>query len=309
MIVFLIILAVVLIALLAGLFYLYHKAFYSPYPGEHEIETKPFLDDKKLFNEIIRQAKLLSKIPCQRVYTRSYDGLRLAARYYHRSDTAPLCICCHGFRGSALRDFSVMGQFLQNEGYNVLLIDERAHFRSGGHTISYGIRERRDVLSWIEYVNRRFGTDKPIYLFGISMGAATVVMASGLELPDNVRLICADCPYSSPKDIICHVVKWTVKNPKPVWPFIRLSALVYGHLNLRGDITGANAVKNTKTPILLIHGEDDAFVPAAMSEEIYLANPDMVERHTFPNAVHGVSYFSDPDRYIAIVRDFIKRHA
>ena len=105
-----------------------------------------------------------------------------------------------------------MGQFLQNEGYNVLLAEQRAHFRSGGHTITYGIRERRDVLSWVTYANSRFGTDRPIYLFGISMGAATVVMAADLDLPDNVRLICADCPYSSPKDIICHVAKWSFKN-------------------------------------------------------------------------------------------------
>ncbi len=309
MIIAVIIIAVLLIAVLIGLYVLYYKAFYSPYPGEHEIETKPFLDDNNMFDEVIRQAKRLSKIPCQRVYTRSYDRLRLAGRYYHRSDTAPLCICFHGFRGSPLRDFSVMGQFLQNEGYNVLIVEERAHFKSGGHTISYGIRERRDVLSWVEYVNRRFGKDKPIYLFGISMGAATVAMASGLDLPDNVRLICADCPYSSPKDIICHVVRWTVKRSELVWPFIRLSALIFGHLNIRRDITAAEAVKRTKTPVLIIHGADDVFVPPEMSEEIQKANPAMVERHTFPKAVHGVSYFVDPDRYVAIVRDFIKRHA
>ena len=306
--VFAIIIIVLLIALLAGLFALYHKSFYSPYRGVEEIKTKPFLDDNNRFNEIIRQATLLSEIPCTRVHTRSYDGLQLTGRYYHRAENAPVCICFHGYRGSALRDFSVMGQFLQNEGYNVILVDQRAHFKSGGHTITYGIRERRDALSWAEYAARRFGKDTPIYLFGISMGGAVVTMASDLALPDNVRLICADCPYSSPKDIICHVVRWSVKNDKLVWPFIWLSALVYGHLIIRKEITAANAVKNAKVPILLVHGEDDAFVPPEMSAEIAAANPQLVERHTFPNAVHGVSYFSDPERYIAIVRDFIKRH-
>ena len=77
---------------------------------------------------------------------------------------------------------------------------------------------------------------------------------------------------------------------------------------IRNDITCVNAVKHTKVPVLLVHGEEDSFVPASMSEEIRAANPDMTERHTFPGAVHGVSYYSDPDRYIAIVRDFIKRN-
>ncbi|MBQ9515682.1 MAG: alpha/beta hydrolase [Ruminococcus sp.] len=306
--VFAIILIVLLLVLLGVLFAIFYKVFYNPYPGADEIEAKPFLKDREMFDEITRQARALGDIPCTRVNTRSYDGLRLSGRYYAVREGAPLCICFHGYRGSALRDFSVMGQFLRNEGYNVIIVDERAHFKSGGHTITYGIRERRDVLSWVEYANKRFGKDIPIYLFGISMGGGTVLMASGLELPDNVRLICADCPLDSPKDIICHVAKWSYQRPELLWPFVRLSALVWGHLNMKNEITAANAVKNAKVPILIIHGEADDFVPAYMSERVYKNNPDLIEYHTFPGAVHGVSYFSDTDRYIAIVRAFIKKN-
>lgn len=308
MIVVMIVLAVLCASVLIGLFIPYYIVFFSPHRKTDEIEREPFLDDMEMFNGITEQAKKLSKIPCSRVQTTSYDGLRLLGRYYHRSDDAPLCICFHGYRSSAIFDFSIMGQFLQNEGCNVLLVDQRAHFGSGGHTITYGIRERRDVLSWIEYANGRFGDDKPIYLFGISMGASTVVMASGLALPDNVRLICADCPYSSPRDVIFYVAKRWYKCPRLLWTLIRISALVYGHLIMPRDVTAANAVRNTKKPILLIHGEADCFVPNEMSEEIRLANPECVERYTFPDAVHGVSYCYDPDRYIVILRDFIKRN-
>ena len=308
MIVVMIVLAVLCASVLIGLFIPYYIVFFSPHRKTDEIEREPFLDDMEMFNGITEQAKKLSKIPCCRVQTTSYDGLRLLGRYYHRSDDAPLCICFHGYRSSAIFDFSIMGQFLQNEGCNVLLVDQRAHFGSGGHTITYGIRERRDVLSWIEYANGRFGDDKPIYLFGISMGASTVVMASGLALPDNVRLICADCPYSSLRDVIFYVAKRWYKCPRLLWTLIRISALVYGHLIMPRDVTAANAVRNTKKPILLIHGEADCFVPYEMSEEIRLANPECVERYTFPDAVHGVSYCYDPDRYIVILRDFIKRN-
>lgn len=298
----------VLVLVLIGLFIPYYMVFFSPHRNADEIEIEPFTDDTALLNRIKEQAKKLSEIPCSRVQTRSYDGLKLIGRYYERSGDAPLCICFHGYRESAVIDFSIIGQFLLNEGYNVLLVDQRAHFCSGGHTIAYGIRERRDVLSWIEYANERFGADKPIYLFGISMGATSVVMASGLSLPDNVRLICADCPYSSPRDIIRYVVKRWYKCPNFLWAVIRISALVYGHLRFPRDITAANAVKNAKIPILLIHGESDYFVPKEMSEEIRQSNPEYTERFTFPRAQHGLSYFSDPERYTAILRDFIQRH-
>ncbi len=308
MIFIVIILSVLILAALIGMFIAYYNVFFSPHPNSDEIEVKPFLDDMDIFNGIKEQAKKLSKVPCTRVQTTSYDGLKLSGRYYHQSDDAPLCICFHGYRGSAIFDMSIMGQFLQNEGYNVILVDQRAHFHSGGHTITYGIRERRDVLSWIKYANERFGSDKPIYLFGISMGATTVVMASGLDLPDNVKMICADCPFSSPRDIIYYVAKRWYKFPNLLWALIRASALVYGHLIIPRNITAANAVKNTNKPILLIHGEADYFVPKEMSEKIKQSNPDCVELHTFPGAYHGVSYFADPERYISIVRDFIERH-
>lgn len=306
--VFAIIIIVLILALLCGLFVPYYRVFYSPHKGADEIEVPVVNATKVYHDEVQRQAKALKKIPCQRVITRSYDGLRLSGRYYRRGENAPLCICFHGYRGSAMRDFSVMGQFLQNEGYNVLLVDQRAHFRSGGHTICYGVRERQDVLSWVEYANKRFGSDTPIYLFGISMGAATVLMASGLELPENVKAICADCPFSSPRDIIRYVTEKTRLNPKVFLPIIWLSGLVYGRLNLNDKVTAAKAVAETSKPVLIIHGEADDFVPAYMSEEVQQANPSLVERHTFPGAGHGVSYFTDPERYIAIVRDFIKRH-
>ncbi len=306
--VLIIIIIILILAALGGLFAAYYKVFYSPHKGDDEINMPVVNGIKPYYDEILRQTKQLSQIPCQHVFTRSFDGLRLSGRYYRRSENAPLCICFHGYRGSALHDFSVMGQFLLNEGYNVLLVDERAHFKSGGHTITYGVRERRDVLSWVDYAGRRFGSDTPVYLFGISMGAATVLMSSELELPDNVRAICADCPYSSPKDIICHVAEKTHTNPKIAWPVVWLSGLIYGRLNLNGSVTAAKAVKNTTKPVLLIHGEADDFVPAEMSEEIRQANPGRVERYTFPGADHGLSYFADPDRYISILRDFLRRN-
>lgn len=306
-IIILIIAAVLIAAILTGLFAAYHRVFYSPVKGAKETDLVDLgATDEQV--DIIRNSMLaLEKRECEYVTTRAYDGTRLAARYYHTDDDAPLCLCFHGYRGSSLRDFSIMTPFLIEQGYNVIAVDERACWRSGGHTVTFGIRERYDVLSWVNYANERFGSDKPIYIFGISLGGGTVLMASGLDLPENVRSISADCPYNSPKDIICYVSNRLGLSPKWTWPVLWLGALIYGHFNINKTTAAKEVVKTTK-PILIIHGADDTFVPAYMSKEVYDANPAMIERHTFPHAEHGVSYSSDPERYKRIVTEFLAKH-
>ena len=138
------------------------------------------------------------------------------------------------------------------------------------------------------------------------MGAATVLMASGLDLPSNVRGIIADAPFTSPEAII-HTVCSSIHLPYfVVGPFIRLAARLYAGIGLR-DADAAEAVKRTPVPILLIHGEADGFVPCEMGRQIAAANPEMIELHTFPDAGHGLSFLVDQPRYERLVRDFLSR--
>ena len=136
------------------------------------------------------------------------------------------------------------------------------------------------------------------------MGAATVLMASELDLPANVKGIIADCPYSSPKAIICKVSKDLKFPPAVFYPFIKAGATIYGHFNL-SECTAVSAVKNAKIPILIIHGEEDSFVPCAMSKEISDACPKGTVYETFPKSDHGLSYVTDTQRYKKITTDFI----
>lgn len=188
--------------------------------------------------------------------------------------------------------------------HNLLLIEQRAHGKSEGSTISFGILERRDLLCWVDYAIKRFGADVTIFLYGVSMGGATVLMASDLELPKNVKAIIADCPYTKPLDVILHVGKTTAFPQWLIKPFAILGARIYGSFDLL-ETDAIRAVQNTKIPILIIHGEDDRYVPCEMSAEAAEVNPKMVQRHTFPGAAHGISYLVDTPRYHKIVKDFI----
>ncbi|MBQ6153767.1 MAG: alpha/beta hydrolase [Ruminococcus sp.] len=300
----LIIIAAVIAGFSIGLYAIYGMVFRG-IQGE-SIPGGTF-GDGRFDKEIHDLTDEMKRRPFEEILIKSYDGKRLRAKLYRGKAGAPVDICCHGYRGLGVRDYCAMGKYLIEKGDNVILIDHRAHGYSGGRTICYGIRERRDVQKWAYKVAEMFGDETDIYLYGISMGAATVLMTSSLKLPKNVRAILADCPYSSPKKIIKSVVRGMKLPVNLVYPLIWLSGVVYGGLRIPPHFCAANEVKNTSLPILIIHGADDTFVPASMSEEVAKANPELIERHTIEGADHGLSYMVDRERYIQIVEEFLER--
>jgi len=211
----------------------------------------------------------------------------------------------HGYRGTAIRDFCGGSRIAFELGHNLLIVDQRAHGESGGHTIAFGVEERLDCLDWLKYAVGRFGCDTPMALYGVSMGAATVLMASGLGLPENVKCIVADCPYSSPRAIISKVCRDMRLPPGPAYWLVRMGAKLFGRVDLDGA-SAVDAVRQAGVPVMLIHGEADDFVPCSMSREIHGANPHKISLHTFPGAGHGLSYIEDRPRYEALVREFLR---
>ncbi len=244
--------------------------------------------------------------PCESVEVLSRDGLRLHGKLFYQKEGAPLHLCFHGYRGTPLRDFSGGASSCLSFGHNVLLVEQRGHGESEGHTITFGLQERYDVLSWVDYCLKRFGEDTPLILTGISMGAATVLMASALPLPKNVKGIVADCPYTSPEAILKKVSGGLHYPTALAYPLVRLSARLFGHFSLE-RVSTAQTVKESPVPILLIHGEDDRFVPFSMAQEIARANPEKVRLVPFPGAGHGLCYLVDKERYEREMKAFLDR--
>lgn len=252
-----------------------------------------------------KSTRIMEQTKCEDVYIQSHDGLKLHGRFYAVAEGAPVIIVFHGYRSPALRDCAGGFSLGLKLGYNVLAIDQRAHGKSEGHVITFGIRERYDCLKWIEYIKQRLGENTPVILCGISMGAATVLMSTSLNLPDNVKGIMADCPYSSPAGIIRKVCKDVGYPPTLAFPFLWLGALIFGGFCLC-SCDAVSAVKNTNIPILLIHGGDDRFVPCEMSEKIYKNCKDHAQLHIFSGAGHGLSYIIDHVHYEEICLKFLK---
>ena len=236
----------------------------------------------------------------------SEDGLKLFGKYYHTADGAPLAIFFHGYRCGSIRDGNGGFVLSKNRGYNVLLVDQRAHGRSEGMVMTFGIKERLDCLQWIRYANERFGAETPIILMGISMGASTVLMAAGEELPPNVRCVVADCPFSSPKEIIQTVMRSLKLPVKLMYPLAKLSAKIYGGFDLE-EISATEAVKKSKVPILFIHGDDDRFVPCRMGQACYDSCASDKQILLVKGAGHGLSHCVDAKSYADTVNTFLDK--
>ncbi len=242
----------------------------------------------------------------EQVFTTSFDGLRLVGEYIPCENARATVIMFHGWNASPITDFGAGLPYYQSLGVNILLIHQRAQGKSEGRFMTFGIRERRDVHTWVAWHKARFG-NVPILLAGLSMGAATVLMACGEDFDPCVKGVIADCGFTSPYEIICSVIRSAHAPVKPIAALIDLQARLFAGFRLK-EYSTVDALKNMKLPLLLAHGEADSFVPCHMSREAYDACAS--EDKTFlcvPEAKHGMSFIVQPEEYKTALREFFDR--
>lgn len=303
----LLIVILIILLLLLGLTYLCYLLTFNVNRKKEKKKDEFELPPGKVylpFKEIILSAmKDAKKMEHKDFYINTFDNLKLHASYYECQKGAPIEIMFHGYRGSALRDLSNGIERCFKLNHNALIVDQRASGQSEGHIISFGINEHKDCLCWINFVNKEFGENNKIILTGISMGAATVCMASGLDLPKNVIGILADCGYDSPKKIIKKVIRQLHLPPFIFYPFVKLGAKIFGKFNLE-ETSPEKQIKNSKVPIIFIHGESDDFVPCEMSSNLFNICPTTKKLVTIPKAGHGLCYLVDSELYINSLKEF-----
>lgn len=241
--------------------------------------------------------------PHEDFYITAFDGTRLHAKYYEFQKGAVTEIMFHGYRGSAERDLSGGLQRCFAIGRNVLIVDQRTTCGSGGHIITFGIKEHRDCLSWVEFATKQFGADVPLLLTGISMGASTVLMAAGKPLPPNVKGILADCPFTTAEEIIKKCCGDLHLPAKVMYPFIRLGAKLFGGFDLE-EYSALKAIESCSLPVMFVHSREDEFVPSYMSEKLYAACSSPKRLVLIDGKGHGLSFLLDSEKYFSELSDF-----
>lgn len=235
----------------------------------------------------------------------SEDGLHLRGLYFPCGDSKKAALCVHGYTSEGLIDYALIARFYMEQGLNVLLVDNRAHGKSEGKYIGFGCLDRWDVRLWTEFLVKRIGEDARILMHGISMGGATVLMASGTKLPSQVKLIVSDCAFTSAWEVFSHVIQKRYHIPPYPMMFIydQMSRHFAGYgLN---ECNAREEVKRSQIPTLFIHGNADSFVPCSMVYELYDACAAPKKLLVIPGSQHAEDYYKDPEAYEAAIREMM----
>ncbi len=258
--------------------------------------------------QIETAAKWLEKQAVKPLQVTSYDGKQLYGRFVERENAKGTIIFFHGYRSHFGVDFSASMKFYHSQGYNALYCDQRAHGLSEGRVITFGVKERMDVMSWVTYMSLMLGEDHPIFLSGLSMGASTVLMAADMEFPANVRGIIADCGFTSPGNQIRYILNRDYHLPvMATTAFLNIFTCLFGGFHL-DEWSTELALENARYPVLIVHGMEDSLVPCAMSRHAFEACTSKAQLALFPEAEHGLSYLTDKPRYQKLLLDFLEEY-
>ena len=191
-------------------------------------------------------------------------------------------------------------------GYNVLLIDQRGFGLSEGNLTTMGFKEQYDILGWIDYIISN--NANKIILFGVSMGAATVMLAAGHKLPNNVKCIIEDCGYTSVYDEFKYNLRRMFGLPS--FPFLNIVDKItkLNGWSLINDVSCIKAVRKSNLPILFIHGSSDNFVPFYMHDELYEAAACEKDKLVIYGAGHAEAHLMDNKQYWTKIEMFINRY-
>lgn len=219
-----------------------------------------------------------------------------------------LIIACHGARSSGVGEFCFMKDYFCRNGFTLIMPDHRGCGESDGKFLGYGTHESTDTLKWLDYAKKRF-PELDIFLLGVSMGAATVLMMSDRISKADVKGIIADCGYTSVKDEFTYQVKTSFHfPPRPLLDICNIYCKALCKYGFK-DAEPIEHVKKANVPILFIHGKNDDFVPFYMEKQLYDACASEKTLVEVDGAIHAQSYYTNPTQYENAMNEFIKKYS
>lgn len=285
----------------------FRMTFYSNRKKQQTDPNEIRIPDGEIYEpyreQIVAWTKGIRALPHTDVEIQSFDGLTLRGKFFEHKKGAPIELMFHGYRGTSERDLCGGVYRCFSLGRSALLVDHRGSGNSEGNVITFGVNESRDLARWVDYIIENIDPDAKIILTGVSMGAATVMIGAGMDLPKNVVGVLADCGYTSAKDIIQKVVREMKLPPALLYPFIKLGARLYGHFDLE-EFSPIESMKKARVPVIFFHGDGDDFVPHSMSVENYNACVTHKKLVTMRGAGHGLCFPQEQKDYCEALKDF-----
>ena len=237
----------------------------------------------------------------------SRDGIRLHAEYLSCEEPERIVLCAHGYRGRP-DQFTGIAKWLNSNGCDILFINQRGTVKSGGEWITFGALEQYDVVDWVNWLHDHNYGNLPIYMYGVSMGGATVACASGHILPDDVAGVIIDCGFSSLENLINdYAEKWIRISPAPIIKYIEQKCISEAGFDMRTANPEARLM-SCKIPALFIHGTGDTLVDPKHTVKNYKACASKEKDVLWiDGAEHSVSFYKDSVRYEQALTDFFAK--
>lgn len=310
LIIFCIIIIILLIIILLGGFILFEavfdREFNLPQTKQSQNENPLLAPTGEELHKYNDKKKIeYRKLSFETLTIKSFDGLTLYGNLLKgKKDTKETVICVHGYKSSPEGDFCGIIEIYLKRGCNILLVEDRAHGRSGGRYIGFGELDRYDVLSWVDKINELFPNNK-VYLHGVSMGAASVLHTANMNLSKNVKGIIADCGFTSIREVTKNLMP-TIYG-LPYFPLGYIAEL-YSIIIAKISFTKSNSVEcvsNTNIPIVIISGKEDCYVPYEMTKRIYDACVSKKYLLSVDDTGHSASYMMKTDEYTDLVNYFM----
>lgn len=276
-------------------------------------KERPWLDFDALrktpygkYEELIRCSdQFLKDHNAKDVYVKSCDGLKLHGLWVPVENAKGTILMAHGYRSTYMVDFGKALKMYHELGFNLLLPQQRACGQSEGRIITFGVKESRDMLKWLEMHNKTFGYHQVI-LSGMSMGASTMMYLMDKKLPENVKGVIVDCGFTSPAEIISKVI--TDRTKLPAVPFIWIADLwarILGQFSFYA-CDSKKILPHNKLPIIMVHGKEDHFVPCYMTEEGFRCCNGNKQLLLADGAGHGLSFIYATAEYTQMIEKFLK---
>ena len=210
----------------------------------------------KCADEMFLEAdKLLQK--SEEVDITSFDNLKLHG-YLINKGNDKIMVMFHGVHANSLFHFAIQAREALKRNYDVLIVDERAHSKSEGKYITYGVKESEDVKSWVSHVIKQF-PEKDIYLYGLSMGATSLCLANKDLDNTRVKAMVIDSAFININELVSHIVA-RGNIPKPLFfSGVKFLAKHLAGINFNSFDT-RESLKEAKIPAFFVQGTNDIVV-------------------------------------------------
>ena len=267
------------------------------------LDKKAGIEIDKYKDKIIDNLEWINNIEYKDIYIRNRDNLLLHGIYIDNPKSKKILVLLHGYRSTPNRDVYPSVKDYYDLNYSILIIDQRACGKSQGKYITFGYKEKKDVIVWLKYLNKHY--NKPIVLAGISMGATTALLVPEIY-NKNIIAIYTDSGYISGYEEVKYTLKHYFYIPSSLFmPTINFCCKIFAKYNLK-DINTLKSLKNIRIPILFAHGDIDDFIPAKNSLLNYKKYQGPKKLLIIKNANHGMGYLVNKEKYLKVVKEIDK---